>query len=249
MEMLVEQAPSRRGEPAGPPTLRLVMLSRRLDPGRAAGPDPRAPRPGRRGDQPGRRHRGLDLVDPLPDRRGRPGLAAASRTAGRWPTRPSTCSTTALRAAARPGCRGSSTSAASASPRATGATRRRRAASFIAHPRTGERLYRTGDLGRYLPDGDIEFLGREDFQVKIQRLPHRAGRDRGRASLSHPAVRDAGGAGARAAARRASKRLAAYVVADAAGAARRSPSCAPSCASACPSTWCRPRSSSSTRCR
>lgn len=42
------------------------------------------------------------------------------------------------------------------------------AASFITHPRTGERLYKTGDLGRYLPDGNIEFLGREDFQVKIR---------------------------------------------------------------------------------
>ena len=41
-------------------------------------------------------------------------------------------------------------------------------ASFITHPATGERLYRTGDLGRYLPDGNIEFMGREDFQVKIQ---------------------------------------------------------------------------------
>lgn len=41
-------------------------------------------------------------------------------------------------------------------------------AHFITHPRTGERLYRTGDLGRYLPDGNIEFLGRDDFQVKIQ---------------------------------------------------------------------------------
>jgi SagB-type dehydrogenase family enzyme len=40
-------------------------------------------------------------------------------------------------------------------------------ASFFIHPRTGERLYKTGDLGRYLPDGNIEFLGREDFQVKI----------------------------------------------------------------------------------
>ena len=40
--------------------------------------------------------------------------------------------------------------------------------NFIHHPRTGERLYKTGDLGRYLPDGNIEFLGREDFQVKIQ---------------------------------------------------------------------------------
>ncbi|MGG4460874.1 amino acid adenylation domain-containing protein [Brevibacillus porteri] len=39
---------------------------------------------------------------------------------------------------------------------------------FITHPRTGERLYRTGDLGRYLPDGTLEFLGREDFQVKIR---------------------------------------------------------------------------------
>nr|BBH88040.1 hypothetical protein KTC_27910 [Thermosporothrix sp. COM3] len=38
---------------------------------------------------------------------------------------------------------------------------------FIIHPETGERLYETGDLGRYLPDGTIEFLGREDFQVKI----------------------------------------------------------------------------------
>ncbi|HEX5496863.1 MAG TPA: amino acid adenylation domain-containing protein [Mycobacteriales bacterium] len=40
-------------------------------------------------------------------------------------------------------------------------------ASFVRHPATGERLYRTGDLGRYLPDGNIEFLGREDFQVKV----------------------------------------------------------------------------------
>ena len=32
----------------------------------------------------------------------------------------------------------------------------------------GERTYLTGDLGRYLPGGDIEFLGREDTQVKIR---------------------------------------------------------------------------------
>ncbi|YAF98108.1 MAG: amino acid adenylation domain-containing protein [Nodularia sp. CChRGM 3473] len=31
-----------------------------------------------------------------------------------------------------------------------------------------ERLYKTGDLGRYLPDGNIEFLGRADQQVKIR---------------------------------------------------------------------------------
>lgn len=41
-------------------------------------------------------------------------------------------------------------------------------ASFIKHPTTGERLYRTGDRGRLLPDGNIEFMGREDFQVKVQ---------------------------------------------------------------------------------
>jgi epothilone synthetase B len=39
--------------------------------------------------------------------------------------------------------------------------------SFFNDPRSGQRLYRTGDLGRYLPDGAIEFLGREDLQVKI----------------------------------------------------------------------------------
>lgn len=39
--------------------------------------------------------------------------------------------------------------------------------AFFPHPATGERLYRTGDWGRLLPDGDIEFLGREDTQVKI----------------------------------------------------------------------------------
>jgi len=42
---------------------------------------------------------------------------------------------------------------------------------FIYHSFDGgpeHRLYRTGDLGRYLPDGDIEFLGRIDHQVKIR---------------------------------------------------------------------------------
>ena len=40
-------------------------------------------------------------------------------------------------------------------------------AAFIHHPETQERLYKTGDLGRYLPDENIEFLGRNDQQVKI----------------------------------------------------------------------------------
>ena len=39
--------------------------------------------------------------------------------------------------------------------------------AFIEHPIKKCRLYRTGDLGRFMPDGYIEFLGREDHQVKI----------------------------------------------------------------------------------
>lgn len=39
---------------------------------------------------------------------------------------------------------------------------------FVEHPATGERLYRTGDLGRYQAAGVIEFLGRDDFQVKVR---------------------------------------------------------------------------------
>ncbi|WP_283138068.1 non-ribosomal peptide synthetase [Rhizohabitans arisaemae] len=44
----------------------------------------------------------------------------------------------------------------------------RTAAQFVTLPETGERAYLTGDIGRYLPDGNIEILGREDHQVKIQ---------------------------------------------------------------------------------
>ncbi len=52
------------------------------------------------------------------------------------------------------------------------------ASKFIANPflkqislnneRKEDRLYKTGDLGRYFPDGNIEFLGRIDNQVKIR---------------------------------------------------------------------------------
>ncbi|HKX32261.1 MAG TPA: amino acid adenylation domain-containing protein, partial [Blastocatellia bacterium] len=42
---------------------------------------------------------------------------------------------------------------------------------FMPDPFSGEpgaRIYRTGDLGRWLPDGRTEFLGRNDFQVKLR---------------------------------------------------------------------------------
>ncbi len=39
-------------------------------------------------------------------------------------------------------------------------------ASFISIPRTEGIVYKTGDYGRYLPDGNIQFLGRLDNQVK-----------------------------------------------------------------------------------
>lgn len=44
---------------------------------------------------------------------------------------------------------------------------------FIADPLSsapGARLYKTGDLARWLEDGNIEYLGRNDFQVKIHGL-------------------------------------------------------------------------------
>ncbi len=39
---------------------------------------------------------------------------------------------------------------------------------FVEDPFHGGRMYRTGDLGRWLPDGTIEFLGRNDGQVKVR---------------------------------------------------------------------------------
>lgn len=40
-------------------------------------------------------------------------------------------------------------------------------AHFMYDEQLQERIYKTGDIGRYWPDGTIEFMGREDTQVKI----------------------------------------------------------------------------------
>ncbi|MEV6798330.1 amino acid adenylation domain-containing protein [Micromonospora rifamycinica] len=64
------------------------------------------------------------------------------------------------------------------------------AASFLVHPRQQERIYRTGDWARYWPDGTLEFLGREDPQVKVNGFRVELGEIEA-ALLAHPAVSDA----------------------------------------------------------
>ncbi|MFQ3459756.1 amino acid adenylation domain-containing protein, partial [Bradyrhizobium sp. UFLA01-814] len=62
---------------------------------------------------------------------------------------------------------------------------------FIASPFVeGDRLYRTGDLARYLPDGNLEFLGRNDDQVKIRGFRIEPGEIAARVA-EHPFVREA----------------------------------------------------------
>ena len=62
---------------------------------------------------------------------------------------------------------------------------------FLSSPFVqGDRLYRTGDLGRYLPDGNIEFLGRNDHQVKIRGFRIELGEIEARLA-EHPQVREA----------------------------------------------------------
>ena len=65
------------------------------------------------------------------------------------------------------------------------------AEGFVPNPFSseGKRLYRSGDLCRYLPDGRIEFLGRNDSQVKLRGYRIELGEIEARLSL-HPAIRD-----------------------------------------------------------
>ncbi|TEA58538.1 non-ribosomal peptide synthetase, partial [Pseudomonas sp. CH235] len=62
---------------------------------------------------------------------------------------------------------------------------------FIPSPFVaGDRLYATGDLVRYRADGQLEFIGRNDFQVKLRGLRLEPGEIEAQL-LSHPAVREA----------------------------------------------------------
>lgn len=64
---------------------------------------------------------------------------------------------------------------------------------FLPDPfagKPGARMYKSGDLGRWLPDGSIDFRGRNDFQVKIRGMRIELGEIEARL-LEHPAVREA----------------------------------------------------------
>lgn len=66
------------------------------------------------------------------------------------------------------------------------------AEKFIRHPFSDDptaRLYRTGDLARYLPDGNIEVMGRIDHQVKLRGHRIELG-DIEATLLQHPQVKE-----------------------------------------------------------
>jgi amino acid adenylation domain-containing protein len=95
------------------------------------------------------------------------------------------------------------------------------AEKFISDPFSavpGARMYRTGDLARYRTDGNIEFLGRADHQVKVRGFRIELGEIEA-ALGQHPAVREAVVLAQEAATEAASdsfgmeKRLVAYVLA------------------------------------
>ena len=61
---------------------------------------------------------------------------------------------------------------------------------FIINPfKPGEKMYKTGDLAKWLPDGNIEYLGRLDHQVKIRGLRIELGEIEARLS-AHPQIKE-----------------------------------------------------------
>ncbi|MBC7945691.1 MAG: amino acid adenylation domain-containing protein, partial [Burkholderiales bacterium] len=88
------------------------------------------------------------------------------------------------------------------------------AEKFIDNPFGNDphaRLYKTGDLARYLPDGNIEFLGRIDHQIKIRGFRIELGEIEA-VLAEHPAVRECVVVAREEEA--GDKRLVAYVVPD-----------------------------------
>ncbi|KAA3617202.1 MAG: amino acid adenylation domain-containing protein [Calditrichaeota bacterium] len=65
------------------------------------------------------------------------------------------------------------------------------AEKFVPHPfsKSGERIYRTGDKGKYLSDGNIEFMGRIDHQVKLRGFRIEMGEIESNLG-QHPAIRE-----------------------------------------------------------
>ena len=61
---------------------------------------------------------------------------------------------------------------------------------FLDDPFTPGRMYRTGDLERWLPDGNLDYLGRNDDQVKIRGMRIELGEIES-ALATHPDVREA----------------------------------------------------------
>ena len=107
---------------------------------------------------------------------------------------------------------------------------------FLARPvrGPGARLYRTGDLGRWLPDGQLEFLGRDDHQVKIRGFRIELGEIEARLAAA-PGGAGGGRPGARGRRRRpAARRLRAGRRSTAPDAAA---SCATGSPAVCPTTW------------